>query len=113
MSNWLGVLLLAGAALLVRQGLAARARRRRELRPAGPVTGRSLQDFADIIRPIVLFGVALAGLEIAAAYFLMGGDEWLSPFAFAACLALLAAYAFWFVCRTTQPPGSPTRHTER
>lgn len=63
----------------------------------------------EIVRPMILFAVALVALKSAAFYFLFNGARFLSPLTFGGFLFVLAAYSVWLVLATQRPARQADR----
>jgi hypothetical protein len=108
MQNWIGTAFLAAAAVLLLAGfahkrkvMAARAAAAaRGIVPAEPGL-RSVAAFGEMMRPVILFFLAYAGLKIVVVFLMLDGEEVLSWFDLAGVLALLAAYGTWMILRTS------------
>lgn len=103
--HWLGVMLaLYGAFLL----LAAERRRARALAAPPPeALSSSLTVLGEIVRPLVLFGLAYLGLKVSLVYLAMDGGRWFSLLDLGGLLFLLAAYGRWLVVRTRYRLAEP------
>lgn len=103
MRYWLGAGLLTFAAALT----AAAFRRRRQAlaAPSSEALSPSLGMLAEVVRPLVLLGLAYLGLKTVAIYFWVGGVRYLSLFDLGAMLVLMAAFGHWLVVRTRYRPA--------
>jgi hypothetical protein len=108
MRNWIGAITAALAVWLMYSAL---SHRRRILagRPAStiaagpdgaPLHRLSLAMFGDIVRPMIILALAYFALKVIAAYVLLGGARFLSPFDLAGVLFLVAAYGAWLILAT-------------
>lgn len=108
MRDWIGTIFFVAAALLLVSGfghkrrvLAARAAAAaRGIVPPTPELG-SIAALGVMMRPLILFFLAFAGVTTVTMYILLGGEEVLSYVDLAGVLALLAAYGTWLILRTT------------
>ncbi|NVO12837.1 MAG: hypothetical protein HXX10_02260 [Rhodoplanes sp.] len=108
MQNWIGTAFFAAAAVLLLAGFAHK-RRVLAARAAAAARGivptepglRSVAAFGEIMRPVILFFLAYAGLKTAVLFLVLDGEELLSWFDLAGVLALLAAYGTWMSLRTS------------
>jgi hypothetical protein len=102
MHDWLGIGLIALGLGLVSAGFIKRRNRR-----SAPVAAGAIRpEFAamgEMIRPIILFGVAFVGFKMSLFYFVFGGDRMLTPLDFAGLMFVLAAYCVYLVAATTKP----------
>ena len=102
MRYWIGGLFFGVAAWLIVAGL---AQRRRALaagwREPESVPPRSLEALGYIMRPIILFALAVVGLKSAFAYWVLDAGRYLSVVDLGGFLALLAGYGTWLVMKTT------------
>ncbi len=57
----------------------------------------------EIVRPMILFAVALVALKAVVFYALFDGARFLSPLTFGGFLFVLAAYSAWLVLATRRP----------
>lgn len=93
------VFLAAGAALI-----AAALRRRNRALAAGseaaPPLHPSLEMMAEIVPPLIIFGLVVAGVQVAFAFWLTGGGGVFSLFDLAGFLLLLVAYGIWIKIKT-------------
>ena len=94
MRYWTGILLFAGAAFLMRNALARRARvlADRARGRSAPAPGASLAALGDVLPPMVILTLAFVGVKTTLAYFAFGGARVLSLFDLLGLHALLAAY---------------------
>lgn len=63
----------------------------------------------EMIRPLILFAVAIFALKMTLFYFVLGGQRFLTPLDFAGILFVLAAYAGWLVMATKRPVETAVR----
>lgn len=97
MRHVMGVVLLAAAACFFRSAL-ERRRRAAEAARAGqqpPPLHPSLVLMADLGPSVVVFGLAVAGGQVALAFWLTGGGGVFSLLDLAGFVALLVAYGTW------------------
>ncbi|SDD89053.1 hypothetical protein [Belnapia rosea] len=97
MRNLPGLLMLDGAAWLAWSALGRRRRARDAARrgEAPPPLHPSLELMGGIMPPLVNIGLAIAGGQVAFAFWLTGGAGLFGPLDLIGFLALLAAYAWW------------------
>ncbi len=108
-----GIALIAlGFGLLV-SGVMKRRARMRSPEPAGTIRPE-FAAMGEIVRPMILFAVALVALKTSVFYFLFDGARFLPPMTFGGFLFLLAAYSVWLVLATkrrSEPTaGQATQH---
>ncbi len=106
MHDWLGIGLIALGLGLI----AAAVRKHQSKKRPVPSVGTIRPEFAamgDIVRPIILFGVAIFALKMTLFYFIFSGQRFLSPLDFAGILFLLAAYSGWLIVATRRPAKAP------
>jgi hypothetical protein len=114
MHDWMGIGLFAvGLGLLVAAVVKQRNRQRSPV-PAGAIRPE-FAAMGEIVRPLILFVVALFAVKMSAFYFLLGGQRYLTPLDFAGILFVLACYCGWLVVatrrRSEQPVERPVRGT--
>jgi hypothetical protein len=101
MHDWLGLALVAlGFGLL---GAAVMKRRNRARTVA--VAGSIRPEFAamgEIVRPMVLFVVALFAAKMTLFYFVLGGQRMLTTLQYGGVMLVLAAYTVYLVIATTK-----------
>jgi hypothetical protein len=98
MTDWLGLGLIAlGVGLLI-SGVMKRRARMVPL-PAGAIRPE-FAAMGDMIRPIILFFLAVFAAKISFFYLVLGGERFLSQLDFAGILFVLASYAVWLVLAT-------------
>jgi hypothetical protein len=103
MHDWMGIGLIAvGLGLLVAAVVKQRNRRSAPL-PEGAIRPE-FAAMGEIVRPLILFLVALFAVKICAFYFLLGGQRYLTPLDFAGILFVLASYCGWLVVATRRRP---------
>ena len=97
-----GIALIAlGCGLLISGVMKRRARMRVPL-PAGAIRPE-FAAMGEIVRPMILFAVALVALKTLVFYALFDGARFLSPLTFGGFLFVLAAYSAWLVLATKRP----------
>lgn len=102
MRNLPGILMLAGAAWLVWSALGRRrsAQQAAARGEAPPALHPSLELMGGIMPPLVNLGLAIAGGQVAFAFWLTNGAGIFGPLDLAGFLALLAAYGYWLATKT-------------
>lgn len=103
MHNLLGIGLIALGLGLIVSGVMKRRNRMRNPLPAGAIRPE-FAAMGEIIRPIILFGVAVFAVKMTVFYFALGGQGFLTPLDFAGILFVLAAYAGWLIAATQRRP---------
>jgi hypothetical protein len=99
MRNLLGLgLIVLGTTTLVHAEFKRRAKRR-PVDPANAVRPQ-FQAMGEIMRPIILFCIAVVAAKMSFFYLVLGGGGLLSPLDFGGMLYALAAYAIWMVIAT-------------
>jgi hypothetical protein len=101
-ANWAGLLMALAGLLLAtsafrRRTAALSAAARGEV---APPLNPSLAVLGEIATPVVLGGTAIAGGQVALAFYMTNGGGVFSPLDLAGFLFLLAAYAVWVLIRT-------------
>jgi hypothetical protein len=76
--------------------------------PAGAIRPE-FAAMGEMIRPLILFAVAIFALKMTLFYFVLGGQRFLTPLDFAGILFVLAAYAGWLVMATKRPVETAVR----
>ena len=102
MHDWMGLGLFAVGLGLVVSGII-----KRRARAAAPI-GAIRPEFAamgEMIRPLILFAIAVFALKITVFYFAFGGARFLTRLDFASILFVLVAYAGWLIVATKRPAG--------
>lgn len=92
-----GLALIASALLRRRRALAVA---RDPAAPKPPELHPSLVLMADIGPPLIIFGLVVAGAQVALAFWMTGGGGVFSLFDLAGFLFLLVAYGVWIKIRT-------------
>jgi hypothetical protein len=91
MHDWLGIGLIAFGLGLVGAGIAKYRYRSRTPLPAGAIRPE-FASMGEIVRPMVLFCVGFVALKMSLFYFVLGGNNLLTPLDFGGLLFVLAAY---------------------
>ncbi len=103
-----GIALIAlGCGLLI-AGVRKRRARMRSPDPAGTIRPE-FAAMGEIVRPMILIGVALVALKTMVFYLLFDGARFLSPMTFGGLLCVLAAYAVWLILVTKRPARREAR----
>jgi hypothetical protein len=111
MHDWLGMALLALGLGLV----AAAVMKRRSRMQTVIATGDIRPEFAamgEIVRPLILTVVGLVALKMSVFYFVLGGQQYLTPLDFSALMLVLAAYSGYLVMATRKPVVVAARDSE-
>lgn len=98
-----------GCGLLV-SGIVKRRARMRSPEPAGAVRP-AFAEMGEIVRPMILFAVALVALKMSLFYFVLNDRDFLSPLTFGGFLFVLASYSVWLVLATKRPARVEERRT--
>lgn len=110
MHDWLGLgLVLLGFGLL-----AAAVMKRRTSARMAPGDGSIRPEFAaagEIVRPMVLFVVALFAATMSLFYFALGGQQTLTTLRYGGVMFVLAAYAVYLLIATTKVARVPATET--
>jgi hypothetical protein len=102
MHDWMGIGLIALGLGLIGSGVIKRRSRMRNPVPAGAIRPE-FAAMGEMIRPLILFAVAVFALKMTLFYFLLGGQRFLTPLDFAGILFVLAAYTGFLVMATRRP----------
>jgi hypothetical protein len=102
MRDLLGIGLIVFSAGLLVSGVMKRRSRSRTVHAAGAIRPE-FAAMGEIVRPLILFAVGFVALKMSAFYFLLGGDQFLSPLDFAGLLCMLGAYSAWLILVTKRP----------
>jgi hypothetical protein len=102
MHIWLGPGLIAVGFGLIGAAVVKQRNKRRIVLPAGAIRPE-FAAMGDIVRPLILFVVALFALKISLFYFIFGGNHYLTPQDFGGLMFVLAAYAGYLVVATQRP----------
>jgi len=101
MQDWLGMALgalgfgLVGAAVMKRRNRAQTVAAAGSIRPEFAAMG-------EIVRPMVLFVVALFAAKMTLFYFVLGGQHMLTVLQYGGVMFILAAYTAYLVIATTK-----------
>lgn len=99
-----GAVFLAAGIALVGSAMSRRARALAAARdpsaPKLPPLHPSLALMGDIVPPLVIFGLVVAGAQVALAFWITGGGGVFSVFDLLGFLFLLAAYGIWIKAKT-------------
>ena len=101
-----GIALVASALLRRSRALAAAAD---AAAPKPPPLHPSLAMMADIVPPLIIFGLVIAGAQVALAFWMTDGGGVFSALDLAGFLFLLAAYAVWIKMKTKYRRAHPLR----
>src|ERR1700760_5183148 len=99
MHDWMGVGLFAVGLGLTGSGIMKHRAKTQQAAPAGAIRPE-FAAMGEMIRPLILFAVAVFALKMTLFYFLLGGQKFLTPLDFAGILFILAAYTGWLVMAT-------------
>jgi hypothetical protein len=99
------LLIVLGVGLLLSAAIKRRARMR-AAEPAGAIRPEFVA-MGQMMRPLLLFAVALIAVKSVVFYLLFDGGRWLSPLTFGGFMFVLAAYAAWLIL-VLRPPLTRT-----
>lgn len=102
MHDWMGIGLMAVGLGLIGAAVIKRQQKLRNPAPAD-VIRPEFAAMGDIVRPLILFIVAVFALKISAFYFILGGQHYLTPLDFGGILFVLATYSGWLIIATKKP----------
>jgi len=108
MHDWMGMGLFAVGLGLIGSGIIKHRGKAQAALPAGAIRPE-FAAMGEMIRPLILFAVAVFALKITVFYFLLGGSRFLTAFDFAGILFVLGAYAGWLVIATKRPVARDDR----
>jgi hypothetical protein len=106
MHDWLGFTLVALGFGLVGVAVQKRRIRMRTVLAAGSIRPKFVA-MGEILRPVVLFVVALLAAQTTLFYFLLGGQHSVTMLQYAGVMLVLAAYAGYMVVATTKMAEAP------
>jgi Ca2+/Na+ antiporter len=101
MHDWLGMALVALGFGLVGAAVTKRRNRARTVATAGSIRPE-FAAMGEIVRPMVLFVVALFAAKMTLFYFVLGGQHMLTVLQYGGVMFILAAYAVYLVVATTK-----------
>ncbi|MGD0103964.1 MAG: hypothetical protein ABSC06_07990 [Rhodopila sp.] len=106
MFDWLAIGLIAVGLGLIVSGIIKRQSRIRNPVPAGAIRPE-FAAMGEMIRPIILFCVAVFAGKMTLFYFVLGGQRYLTPLDFAGILFVLAAYSGYLIAATSRRAVAP------
>src|SRR5690242_464571 len=101
MHDWLGMALVALGLGLVGAAVMKRRNRARTVAVAGSIRPE-FAAMGEIVRPMVLFVVALFAAKMTLFYFVLGGQHMLTALQYGGVMFVLAAYTVYLVIATTR-----------
>src|SRR5690349_17407855 len=101
MHDWLGMALVALGFGLLAAAVTKRRNRARTVAAAGSIRPE-FAAMGEIVRPMVLFVVALFAAKMTLFYFVLGGQHMLTTLQYGGVMFVLAAYAAYLVIATTK-----------
>lgn len=102
MHDWLGMGLFALGLGLIGSAIMKRQSKLRNPIPAGQIRPE-FAAMGEIVRPLILFAVAIFAGKMALFYFVFGGQKYLTPLDFGGLMFVLAAYVGWLIVATRKP----------
>ncbi len=102
MHDWMGIGLVAVGCGLIVSGVMKRRAKMRVRVPADAIRPE-FAAMGEMIRPLILFLVAVFALKMTVFYFVLGGERYLTVLDFVGILFVLAAYSGWLVVATKRP----------
>ncbi|MFL5251716.1 MAG: hypothetical protein ACJ8AI_02260 [Rhodopila sp.] len=106
MHDWLGMALVALGFGLLWAAVMKRRNRARTVAVAGSIRPE-FAAMGEIVRPMVLFVVALFAAKMTLFYFVLGGQHMLTALQYGGVMFVLAAYTAYLVIATTKVADVP------
>ena len=102
MHDWLGMGLIALGVGLAFAGVVKHRNRSRTRLAAGAIRPE-FAAMGEMVRPLILFAVAVVALKMSVFYFVFGGDRLMTALQYAGLLFVLATYCVYLVVATARP----------
>jgi hypothetical protein len=106
MHDWMGIGLFAVGLGLIVGAVIKRRNRMMNPIPAGAIRPE-FAAMGEIVRPMILFFVAVFAFKMSLFYFVLGGQRFLTPLDYAGILFVLATYVGWLIVATRRPVQAP------